>query len=221
MPRRKSSFGPRPPHSPGFPITLRHTTISRTPPDEGRDRHRDLYLTIHSNHKRETSMPPAGFAATIPASERPQTHALDSAATGIGKLHYCLNQYYMYSYKTLTLKLSMLRNIDAAEVKEPIAKGLSKTTADGVRRTSKNCPNTWTKRSKQKQKVKAAEGRVVYLFEGSKNCTKLEANKYRRRVAMDLIIPPCSRSHTAIQENSNPSKTFASKSGTSHETCGK
>jgi hypothetical protein len=29
-------------------------------------------------------MPPAGFESAIPASERPQTHALDLAATGIG-----------------------------------------------------------------------------------------------------------------------------------------
>jgi hypothetical protein len=29
-------------------------------------------------------MPPAGFEPTIPASGRPQTHALDCAATGIG-----------------------------------------------------------------------------------------------------------------------------------------
>ena len=29
-------------------------------------------------------MPPAGFESTIPASERPRTHALDLAATGIG-----------------------------------------------------------------------------------------------------------------------------------------
>jgi hypothetical protein len=29
-------------------------------------------------------MPPAGFEAAIPASERPQTHTLDRAATGIG-----------------------------------------------------------------------------------------------------------------------------------------
>jgi len=28
-------------------------------------------------------MPPAGFEPTIPASERPQTHALDRAATGL------------------------------------------------------------------------------------------------------------------------------------------
>jgi hypothetical protein len=28
-------------------------------------------------------MPPAGFEPAIPASERPQTHAFDRAATGI------------------------------------------------------------------------------------------------------------------------------------------
>jgi len=31
-------------------------------------------------------MPPAGFETAIPASERPQTHALDRAAIGIGNL---------------------------------------------------------------------------------------------------------------------------------------
>jgi len=31
-------------------------------------------------------MPPAGFKPVIPASERPQTHALDREATGIGLL---------------------------------------------------------------------------------------------------------------------------------------
>jgi len=34
-------------------------------------------------HKRQTSIRPAGFRPTIPANEFPQTHALDSAATGI------------------------------------------------------------------------------------------------------------------------------------------
>jgi hypothetical protein len=29
-------------------------------------------------------MPPVGFEPTIPASEQPQTYALDGAATGIG-----------------------------------------------------------------------------------------------------------------------------------------
>jgi hypothetical protein len=56
----------------GFAITyFRHTTLGRTPMDELRARRRDLYLTTHNTHKRQTSMPPAGFEPTIPASERP------------------------------------------------------------------------------------------------------------------------------------------------------
>jgi len=35
-------------------------------------------------HKRQTSMPQAGFEPEIPASGWPQTHTLDCAATGIG-----------------------------------------------------------------------------------------------------------------------------------------
>jgi hypothetical protein len=64
--------------------TLRHTTLVRTPLDEGPARRRDLYLTTHNTHKRQTSMPLAGSEPTIPTSERPQTHSLDRAATGIG-----------------------------------------------------------------------------------------------------------------------------------------
>jgi hypothetical protein len=33
-------------------------------------------------------MPPVGFEPTISAAERPKTHALDLAATGIGKKRY-------------------------------------------------------------------------------------------------------------------------------------
>ena len=62
----------------------RHGTLVRTPLDELSVRRSDLYLTTHNTHKRETSMPPAGFEPTIPASERSQTHALDCAVTGIG-----------------------------------------------------------------------------------------------------------------------------------------
>ena len=42
----------------GFTITLfRHITLGRTPLDEGPARRRDLYLTTHNTHKRQTSMP--------------------------------------------------------------------------------------------------------------------------------------------------------------------
>jgi hypothetical protein len=43
---------------------------------------RDLYLTTHNTHNRQTSMPSERFEPTAPASKRPDTHALDRAATG-------------------------------------------------------------------------------------------------------------------------------------------
>jgi hypothetical protein len=69
-------------------VTLRHTTLGRTPLDEWSDRRRNLYLTTHNTHKREIFMPPAGFEPAIPASERPQIHVLEGAATGIGVIVY-------------------------------------------------------------------------------------------------------------------------------------
>jgi hypothetical protein len=61
---------------------FRHTALGRAPLDEGSARHRDLYLTTHNTCKKQKCMPPAGFEPTIPASERPKTHALDPAAIG-------------------------------------------------------------------------------------------------------------------------------------------
>ena len=56
--------------------TQRRTTVGRTPLDE-RSPH---------THNRQTSMPPVGFEPTTPAGERPQTYALDRAATGTGRM---------------------------------------------------------------------------------------------------------------------------------------
>jgi len=42
------------------------------------------YLITHNTHKRQAPMFPVGFEPASPASERPQTHALDRAATGTG-----------------------------------------------------------------------------------------------------------------------------------------
>ena len=76
--------GPGPPHYRGFTIALRHAMLGRTPLEEWPARRIDLYLPTHNTHKRQTSMPQAGFEPTIPGSERPQTHALHRAPTGIG-----------------------------------------------------------------------------------------------------------------------------------------
>jgi hypothetical protein len=60
--------------------TQRRTTVGRTPLDEWSD----LYLTTHNTHNRQTSMPLVEFEPTMSAGERPQTYALDRAATGTG-----------------------------------------------------------------------------------------------------------------------------------------
>ena len=64
--------------------TQRRTTIGRTPLDEWVARRKDLYLTTHNTHNRQTSMPPVGFEPTISAGERPQNYALDRVTTGTG-----------------------------------------------------------------------------------------------------------------------------------------
>ena len=63
---------------------IRRATVGRTPLNEWSIRHRDLYLTTHNNHNRQTSMPRVGFEPTISAGERPKPYALDRAATRIG-----------------------------------------------------------------------------------------------------------------------------------------
>ena len=65
--------GPGPPHYRGFTNTPRHTTLGRTALGTQSARCRDLCLTTHSTHTRQTSMPPAGFEPTFPASDRLHT----------------------------------------------------------------------------------------------------------------------------------------------------
>jgi hypothetical protein len=38
----------------------------------------------YTTNPTQTAMPPVGFEPTLLVSERPKTHALDRAATGIG-----------------------------------------------------------------------------------------------------------------------------------------
>ena len=65
--------------------TQRRTAVGRTPLDERSARRRGIYLTTHNTHNRQTSMLPVGFEPMISSGERPQTYALDRAATGTGK----------------------------------------------------------------------------------------------------------------------------------------
>ena len=47
------------------------------------DERSDLWLTTHDIHKTQASMRPAELEPAVPAREWPQTHVLDSSATGI------------------------------------------------------------------------------------------------------------------------------------------
>jgi len=70
---------PEPHHSRGFWITHKDAADpDRTPLDELSARPRDLYLTTHNNHNRQTSMPSVRFEPTISACDRPQTPHLPS-----------------------------------------------------------------------------------------------------------------------------------------------
>jgi len=64
--------------------STRHTKFGRTPQDELSERRTELYQTTHNTRMGQTTISSAAFELSIPASERPETHALNRAATGIG-----------------------------------------------------------------------------------------------------------------------------------------
>jgi len=76
-------------------VILNHTRCHARTHAFGRLRTRDRpdaetsTCTTHKIHSRQTWMPLAGLEPAVPSSERPQTHTLDRAATGIG----CFSTY--------------------------------------------------------------------------------------------------------------------------------
>jgi hypothetical protein len=87
--------------------TQRRTTVGRTPLDEWSARRRDLYLATRNTHKGQTPMPKTRFEPTTSAGERPQTHALECAATGTG---FITN--YLFSIFLVTECLQINEYID-------------------------------------------------------------------------------------------------------------
>ena len=65
--------------------SARHTTVGRTPLEEWSARRRDLNLVTHTTVTQQKAIHSMGFEPAIPASQRPQTHALDRTATGTGR----------------------------------------------------------------------------------------------------------------------------------------
>ena len=89
--------------------TQRRVTFGRTPLDAWSARRRDLYLTTHNTHNRQTSMPPVGFEPTISESERPQTYALDRGATWTGYVVYYTEIFFSFSFRIRTVHLDTIK----------------------------------------------------------------------------------------------------------------
>ena len=94
---------PGPPHCRSFTITLRHTTVGRTPLDESSARRRNHDLTIYKTHKRRRcprrdlnsqSWQTSGRRPT-PYTTRPLGSA---CTTNTDEYYYLLENYTVYSY---------------------------------------------------------------------------------------------------------------------------
>ena len=83
---QQSPSGPGPSRYRDFTIVLRHTTIGSTDLDKLSARRETSTWQYTQNTQEGDIHTPTGFEPAIPASERPQTHASDRSATGIGKL---------------------------------------------------------------------------------------------------------------------------------------
>jgi hypothetical protein len=108
-----SHSGSRPPHCSGFEITLRHTALGRTPLDEWSARRREVYVTSNNTHKKQATVPPAGFEPTVPPRERLQTHTLDRVANGTGEFNYRSSNLSVRRpalFISLSLKIHKFRN---------------------------------------------------------------------------------------------------------------
>ena len=92
-----AQLAPKPSQFCGCEITLSHTIVGRNPLDKRSAQRRDFYLTTHNTQKTNIHAP-AGFEHINPRSERPQTHALDRAASGIGQELKGVQQVEVHSF---------------------------------------------------------------------------------------------------------------------------
>jgi hypothetical protein len=71
-------------------------------------------MTTNNTYKRDTAILPAGFEPAIPKSERPQSHALNRSASGIGAVNpltpelnpsaqRCLTRFFTGDFVSLTV----------------------------------------------------------------------------------------------------------------------
>ena len=130
--------------------TQRRTTVGRTQLDEWSARRRDLYLTTHNTHDKQTSIPPLGFEPTISACERTQTYAFDRAATGTGNteqvkiLNIAVTAGITEVLKTSQIRLTTRTYCKASRPMREVSKPL--ILLSGLRQSSIYYTTIWYKR---------------------------------------------------------------------------
>jgi hypothetical protein len=74
-----------------------------------------FHATVLTSNTTQTSVPPTGFEPTILVSERPQTHALDRTAAGIGcyevycnKIGKTVKNKYFQAFQLISVQLTAL-----------------------------------------------------------------------------------------------------------------
>ena len=99
-------------------VSRSHATThhsSRTLLDEGSAPRRDLYLTTHNTLNRRDIHASGGIRnPPVPASEWPQTHALNHATTGIGRYIYpwfLIHLSMVFNQKELYLSVDIVRTV--------------------------------------------------------------------------------------------------------------
>ena len=96
--------------------TQPHTTVGRTPLDEWSVRRRDLYLTTHNTHNRQTSMSPGGIRthdlsrrAAVDLRLRPRGHWDRRFIPSLGqKIILPSNNFYVTDWKKQNLEVIKL-----------------------------------------------------------------------------------------------------------------
>ena len=95
---RQAASGSRLPMCSAFAITLRHTTLGRTPLDEWSARRRDRYLShiTQNTQKRQTSKPQEVFEPVIQACERRPTRLTATPLGSAQRLvsYQCVNYFF-------------------------------------------------------------------------------------------------------------------------------
>ena len=142
--------GPQPPHYRGFTIILRHTTLSRTPQEKGSARRRDLYVTTHNTHNRQTFMLPGGIR--IHNSSKQEVADPRLRLRGSRLLGNLVQDYTEDKGKIFHLRIGKGSNLDDVTSCRQERPTITKATAAATTKTTRKTKNKTTTKTKQQNK---------------------------------------------------------------------